>query len=175
VNLTKISRRALAFAIFIAVVVFAAGTFLTSGLERPKDADLVAQFAKHKAVFDELRQMLSADNSLRSIEKGGVSSMKERVLHSTLADTGISKERYDLYVAKLQQCGVSILIHDEDEFRFAVAGSGFASKGYRIAITYTESKPTPLLPTLDDFKKTTHSWEQAYRHIEGNWYVWIIW
>lgn len=78
-------------------------------------------------------------------------------------------------MAKLKKCGITNVVRDEDELRFIVAARGFAGKGYRIAITYTESKPTPLLPSLDDFKKTTHSWEQAYRHIEGNWYFWIIW
>jgi len=28
---------------------------------------------------------------------------------------------------------------------------------------------------LDHFKKTTREWEQAYRKIDENWYLWIIW
>jgi hypothetical protein len=174
-RLSRLKLVGIAFA-FLIVALFLVDHFSPfSFLARPKDAALVAQFTAHKAAFEELRQMLAKDANLKSVQDWGVSSTSRGFGSSSLTEAGISKDRYDSYMQKLERCRVSSVIRDNDGCRFLVAASGFASKGYRICIAYRESKPETMLASLDDFKKTTHDWQEAYRQIEGNWYLWIIW
>ena len=75
----------------------------------------------------------------------------------------------------LAEAGADQAIRDLQDIRFPVAGWGFASKGWRVAITYRDVPPTNSIESLDDFKKTRSGWEDAYRPITDGWYLWIIW
>jgi hypothetical protein len=146
--------------------------------ERPRDAALAAQFAAHKNAFEDLRKMLREDKQLAvAYRSGGVSSTNQVLGTCSLEEAGITTVRYEAYRAKLRECGAGSIIRDEDGCRFYIAGSGFASKGYRIAVSWRDSVPNPTIRirSLDDFRKTTNAWEVAYRPLEGHWYLWIIW
>lgn len=157
--------------VVVPIVFFGAPVF--KGLSRPNDRDLVAQFQKQKGQFQELVGIFKAHDKVRSIENSGVTSEPYR--NATLAEVGLSAANYARSIQLLKECGSAVAIRDEEEIRFAVAGFGWASKGYRIAITYRTSEPTPKIANLDDFRKSKSEWEQAYRKIEDNWYLWIIW
>jgi len=75
----------------------------------------------------------------------------------------------------LRDVGASGAIRDGHDLRFPVAAWGFASHGWRIAITYRDVPPTETVKSIDKFKKGYPEWAQAYRPIEDGWYIWIIW
>jgi hypothetical protein len=126
--------------------------------ERPTDAVLTQQYFSNRTAFAELRDLLVANPSL-------VDS----------SSTNASPQVWQRYTGLRQKTGVSRAYHDGGEYRFLIAGSGFASKGYRIAIVWRNTTPDRLIANLDDFRKTTHEWEHAYRRLEDGWYLWIIW
>jgi hypothetical protein len=146
---------------------------LASFSGKPSDEALVKQFREHRKEFELLREMMAKDSKIASVRDWGVSTNKWG--STPLEDAGIDEKRHTEYLGVLKRAGVKVAVRDEDEIRFAVAGSGFASKGYRIAVTYRETEPAPLLKSLDDFRKTKTESEHAYRKLDDRWYLWIIW
>ena len=143
-------------------------------MKRPTDTSLVQQFQKNRTTFEELKQMLLTDQHVDQVARWGVSNTNSPVAR-TAKEAGLSEDRYKRYLELLKRSGASAAIRDGHEIRFHVAGRGFASKGWRISITWTDAKPERIIASLDDFRKTTDKWEQAYRPLEHNWYLWIIW
>ncbi len=136
-------------------------TCLVPGPKMPTDAALAQQYYTNQAAFAELKEMLTTSTSVVGTGTND-------------ADVGAQKRlRCD---ELLRQTKVLKVIHDGPELRFLVAASGFASKGYRIAILWRDTKPDHIIANLDDFRKTTAGeWDQAYRPLGDNWYLWIIW
>ena len=131
------------------------------GPKMPTDAGLAQQYYTNQEAFAELKEILTTSASLQGAgTNGAVFASRERL-------------RYD---ELLRQTKVLKVIHDGPELKFLVAASGFASKGYRIAIVWRDSTPERIISNLNDFRKTTSGkWEQAYRPLGNNWYLWIIW
>jgi hypothetical protein len=162
------------FAIDIVTVATVAMLLLSSCARPPNDASLAQQFYANQTAFAELKQMLEVDSRLQQVAEFGVCTTNSLVA-TTPAVAGLSTERYQKYLSLLHQAGARGAIHDETEFRFLIAASGFASNGYRIALTWRATKPDHVIASLDDFRKTSSEWEQAYRPLGENWYLWIIW
>jgi hypothetical protein len=157
--------------IFLAVVGMAVGSRYGA---RPKDAALVQQFYEHRHTLEQIKRMLEKDAHLGVIAEYGVRPKNFPLGSSPPEEFGVSRERFDRYLNLLKTAGVLTVVRD-DEFRFFVAASGFASKGYRIAIVFRKTVPKELISNLDSFHKTTSEWEVAYRPIIDNWYLYIIW
>ena len=116
--------------------------------ERPTDAGLAQQYFTNRAAFAELRDLLVANPSLVDA-----------------SSTNASPLAWQRYTGLRCKTGVSKAYHEAGEYRFLVGGSGFASKGYRLAIVWRETAPDRVIASLDDFRKTTHEWEHAYRRL----------
>ncbi len=147
---------------------------LNLGSTRPTDASLFRQFKTNQVVFEKVKQMLKADEQIGGVAGDYVFRTNSLVANSC-AEVGISVERQKLYSDLLEQAGVRSVERDGNEVRFPVAKWGAFSHGWRIAVIWTDVEPKPLIANLDDFKKTTNKWEQAYRPLGNDWYLWIIW
>jgi hypothetical protein len=148
--------------------------FLVFGRSRPSDAELVQSFNQHRATYEELKRMFEADVQLDGVAPYGLRSTN-RVLWASPSEAGISKERFQVYLGLLDRAEAKVILKDEAGIWFATHASGFASKGYRIGVGWTEQVPSPLIASLDDFRKTTNRWEHAYRTLGDGWYLSIVW
>jgi hypothetical protein len=169
-----------ALAIFVALLIALLGFLfwrVSLGSKRPADASLVRLFDSNKAAFEEMKQMLQVDQQIGDVFNGGVRNTNHLVTTTSLAAVGISEDRYQRYLTLLKQTGAKSAGRDSDirELRFPVTRWGAFSHGWRIAIIWTDIEPKPLVANMDNFKKTTHEWEQAYRPLGNGWYLWIIW
>jgi hypothetical protein len=144
------------------------------GSTRPTDASLIHQFKTSQVVFEEVKQMLKTDEQIGGVAGDYVFRTNSLVANSC-AEAGISVERQKRYSDLLKQAGVRSVEREGNEIHFPVARWGAFSHGWRIAVIWTDVKPKPLIANLDDFKKTTNKWEQAYRPLGDGWYLWIIW
>ena len=121
--------------------------------------------------------MLQVDQQIGDVFNGGVRNTNHLVSTTSLAAVGISEDRYQKYLTLLKQTGAKSAGRDSDirELRFPLAQWGAFSHGWRIAIIWTGFEAKPTISSMDDFRKTTHEWEQAYRPLGDGWYLWIIW
>jgi len=126
--------------------------------------------------MDVMRQMLSADANVESVAGYGVTTDKSIVAKPPM-EVGMTDARYQEYMDKLQLAEASSAIHRDNEFKFGIGGRGFASHGWRLAFVHRDLPPDPeqVISSMDGFKPTGTEWRQGYRHLDGNWYAWIIW
>ena len=174
---TFVKALVMGLAVCIALLIILLGFLfwrVSLGSKRPTDASLVHQFKTNQVTFEEVKQMLKADGQIGGVAGDYVFRTNSLVANSC-ADVGISVERQKRYSDLLKQAGVRSVERDGNEISFPVARWGAFSHGWRIAVVWTDVKPTPLITNLDDFKKATNKWEQAYRPLGDNWYLWIIW
>lgn len=70
-----------------------------------------------------------------------------------------------------------ILLRESLNVIIPIQSSGwlYDSDGWVIAFERSNAKPENLLSNLDLFKKESDEWEDAYSHIEDNWYLKIVW
>ena len=150
--------------------------WILSGARPPTDQSVVDHFRRAKPYLEQLKRMLSDDPSVEGVADYGVITDKS-VIAEPPRKAGMTTERYQDYLKYLDLAGAKTAGHRDKEFKFGIAGWGFASRGWRLALVYRDSAPEPteIINTIDGFRPTGKEWRQGYRHLEGNWYVWIIW
>lgn len=124
----------------------------------PSDAALVDQFNRNRAAFLELNSML-------------VTNSPANPLKETMSVW--SMEHSHKYQALLRQAHIISVSHSGSEVRFQIAGPIVSGKGRRVAVTWTESEPDPLIGSVDDFRKLPGRPDHAYRALGNGWFLWI--
>ena len=150
------------------------GWFL-SGARPPSDESVVGQFRLAQHHLDNLRLMLNSDSEVESVSGNGVTTDKSIVAKPPV-EIGMAEGRFQQYLANLRLAKAISAIHKDREYRFMIEGSGFGSHGWRLSFVYRESpsNPAELIDSIDSFRPKGGKWRQGYRHLEGNWYAWII-
>jgi hypothetical protein len=154
------------------------GTFALIGLltgcsNPPNDMQMDELFRRNRQSFDELREMLGADSSMRVVRNDWVATLDGTEEHSRDQAKVIARTRWDEYRTKFRQLGLqggaTRATQGPCEFYFDKYGSGFAfssvSKGYASCA----SEPTPLVHDLDHDEiqpKTI-----TYRALLDKWYL----
>jgi hypothetical protein len=164
--------------LLVSVIVLAIAGFacLLVSPRLPSDQSAVEQFRLVKPHLEQLTQMLSDDPSVERVADYGVVTDKS-VIAVPPQKAGMTMERYQEFLKYLELAGAKSAAHRDNEFKFGIVGRGFASGGWRLAYVYRNSPPAPpeIIRTIDGFRPPGKGWEQGYRHLEGNWYIWIIW
>jgi len=146
----------------------------------PSDRSVVENFQRNKPVYEKLRSMMEEDSKIRSVDHFGV--VPENGFFSVSAsEAGLDETRFRQYVKMLKQAKISGVYRDENGLRFAIGGWGWGIHGWRLAIAYRPSPPEKMVFRRLDFDSANAlpvgetKWRQAYRPIEGPWYIWLIW
>lgn len=132
----------------------------------PSDQQMLANFRRHQATFNQLVQMTQADKGLTRVGDNWTTP-------DDPLSIGVTPSRINQYRKLFSVVGTKIGLGADTgsvEFYYYGYGSAISSdtdKGY----IYTKEAPTPLLPTLDGCHPSGENLTFAYRHIEGNWYL----
>jgi MFS family permease len=141
------------------------------GLTPPSDEKLLANFELHEATFNELIEMLKADQDLIRVD--------ENWTHPEHPETiGVSQARVSAYRKMLREARVPRGFQSEPfmyeiDFLYWIIGSAISSdttKGY----AYRKNPPIEILSSLDGHPldpKNSDETVKVYRHIRGNWYL----
>ena len=122
----------------------------------PNDAALVQQFNRNRAAFVELNAMLATNSP--------VDPLSETI-------SVWSMEHYQRYRALLRQARIVEVFRDGNEVRFQIAGPRATAKGRRIAVTWTENDPDPVIASVDAFRKEPGQTDHAYRALGEGWFL----
>jgi hypothetical protein len=156
------------------ILAFVLLVFLT--LPRPpKEKDLLQNFYRNRAAFEQLRDMLQADNNLRGVADWGVDTRKPFFIGHPSAAI-MPTERYRRYVALLQQVGGLVAFRSEGEPAdpgVCVWGWGWGSHTRHINISWMDEAPTNQVTSLDDCRAPHRYGDRQYfyRHIDEHWYL----
>ncbi len=132
----------------------------------PSDQQMLANFHQHRTTFNQLVRMAQADKGLTRI--GDDWTIPDDPLSVGATPSRIAQYRKLFGVAGT----TSGFGADAESVEFYYWGHGSAissdtDKGY----IYAKKPPTPILPSLEGCHPNGENLTFAYRHIEGNWYL----
>jgi hypothetical protein len=142
----------------------------------PQDAKLIARFYAHHAAYERLREMIQADDLLRSVGTSGITTTNS---WDTLRprQANFPEERYHEYVALLKEVGGYFAVRRAGEpanLEIRLWMWGFAGTAHNISICWEPQVPTNQVSNLAGHvgrRSPDGRRETAYKHIEGNWYL----
>jgi len=134
----------------------------------PSDNQLLSNFARHRSAFEQLARMVQTDKGLQWVDVDWASP-------SNTSTVGVSPARLAEYRSLLRRAGVpkGFQVGDtpnEIDFYSWVTGSVLSDdtfKGY----AYCAKPPVHRLRSLDNYQPGSENVEIAYRHIQGQWYL----
>jgi hypothetical protein len=139
----------------------------------PKEASLLQNFNKHRATFEQLRDMLIVDTNLSRVGRWGVQTRKPLFLGWPL-DEDFPKDRFNKYLALLKEAGAKGAARGEGEPAdpsILVWVWGWAGTTRHIGVCWLNESPTNQVATLDGYIGPSKD-SVAFRHIDSNWYFW---
>jgi adenine C2-methylase RlmN of 23S rRNA A2503 and tRNA A37 len=137
--------------------------FLTACSQVPTDSTMIENFNEHKAAFKNLVKMIKHDKGVNSIS---IDTYDKNDIKN------ISGKRLNKYQRILQNIGASSIKIDS-EHKYIILGY-YGSKTIKKYVYTEDFKPHPIFKSLDkgiNDKLKKEKQHQAYRHIEGNWYI----
>jgi hypothetical protein len=141
----------------------------------PKEAVLLQTFYAHRSSFEQLRDMLQADEGLHRLADWGVQT-KDGIFKPPAGNFPV--DRYNKYLALLKDAhaiGAARGGSAHPEPNVLLWASGFGGDTTHVGICWTEGPPSRQVSSFDSYYRDhksngTNGW--VYRHIDSNWYLW---
>jgi hypothetical protein len=159
--------------VFIFLVVVMGGCVFCFAPRPPKEAKLIQNFNEHRAAFEQLRDMLQADEHLRRVASWGVETTKPFFLGYP-SERNFPTDRFNQYLAMLKQVNGKMAGRDEGEHPnpwIVVWAWGWAGDIKHIGICWMDQAPTNQITTLDSYRGRGPDRQAAYKRIDENWYL----
>lgn len=166
------------FFLILLPFVLIGGFFFFLGYTRkpPKEAQLLQNFNEHRAAFEQLRDLLLADEQLSRVAPWGVDISKPFFLGFP-SEQNFPMVRFKRYLALLKETGGKVAFRHEGQHpdpSIIVWAWGWAGTSRHISICWLDQAPTNQIPTLDGYfdKSVYPNRQTAYKHIDSNWWFW---
>ena len=152
--------------------------------EHPKDEHLIQNFQAHKSEFNQLVQMFLEDESLGrvSIDFTRTSNFFEKCEGPNSwngKEIEVSQERLADYRKLFNALKLSAGIEgycEKDRILFYASTKGLSVTGSTKGYAYLKNAPKnseTLVDNLDNYWSPDKKSFTAYRHVEGNWYLYF--
>jgi len=132
---------------------------------------MIQNFNEHRAAFEQLRDMLKADEHLRRVANWGVETTKPLFLGYPSAGN-FPIDRFNQYLALLKQVNGKMAFRDEENHpdpSIMVWSWGWAGDTQHISICWMDQAPTNQINTLDGYRSQGPDRQAAYKHIDEKW------
>lgn len=130
------------------------------------DDELIRKFQTHRAMFEQLRQMIAADPKLQRVGYDWTMPKDPQKI-------GVSPERIQEYRKLLDQAGCHRgFVVRSNSIYFYSAAQGIVTSSRDQGFYYSEATPRPIVANTLKYRPggAVDSWK-AFRHIDGNWYI----
>ena len=144
----------------LVIVLLFAGCIYFLTPKRPKEAALIQNFNEHRAVFEQLRDMLEADTNLSRVASWGVET-RNPSFHGYPAETNFPTKRFLQYLALLDQANGQMGIRSSGNH--AVVGVGLWASGFAGSTRYIWIYWLDAIPT--------DRGDLMFKQIDRNWYL----
>ena len=140
------------------------------GSNHPKDERLIEDLRNNRAEFERLLAMFRADEKLYRVARDFT-----RPENAQAADVdGERLAEYRMLLGKLRLHGGIEGYAPKDVIWFHASTKGLGVSGSSKGYAYLERPPELLVRDLDHYERTKGGRSfSAYRHIEGNWYLYL--
>ena len=149
--------------------------------EHPKDEQLIQNYQSHKVEFNQLLQMFQEDKSLGrvALDFTRTSNFFEKCKESNSwngKEIEVGSERLFEYRKLFNSLGLSAGIEgycEKDIIEFIASTRGLSVTGSSKGYAYLQKPPKTLVDNLDNYWSEDKKSFTAYRHVEGNWYLYF--
>jgi hypothetical protein len=132
-----------------------------------KDTVMIENFHKHRAEFKKMVEMIKTDTGLERVDW-------DCTRPENLSSIGIAPERIAQYRELFKKAGVPRgFCYRGYGIEFIAGAWGLCTSSISKGYFYTEYKPPQLVENLDEYRSQDSKSFPAYRHIEGNWYLYF--
>jgi hypothetical protein len=140
----------------------------------PRERSLLETFHQHRHRYERLAVLMRADPTLHGVIR------RSRSVHrgdGWFQDVAPADTSYDEYFRLLEEARAARVDRRRRDPGVCIAlwGWGWAGEGRRLAVCSLECPPNRQVASLDEFHRSPMPHEPAYRHIEGDWYLWADW
>ncbi len=158
---------ALAAAPFVLGALILVWVWTSGDIPHRADAELIDNFRAHRAEFDRLLGMVHADEKLLRVDVDWTSPENPQ-------EAGVSPERVEEYRRMFRKLGVRRGFNafgGRDYVEFMTSAKGLSIGGSAKGYAYSTRRPELIVDDLDRHRARQTSSFTAYRHIEGDWYL----
>ena len=162
-------RRRRSLLAVVGVALLFGGCFSSLSKKHPTDDELLKNFQTHKVEFDRLLKMFLADKELGRVAPDFTRPEDPRTV-------GVSPERLGEYRKLLNTLGLSNGIEgykEKDLVYFHSSAQGLAVSGSGKGYAFAVIRPALVVDNLDNYWSKDSRSFTAFRHIEGNWYLYF--
>lgn len=134
------------------------------------DAEMLARFQMKKPEFERLRSMIASDSKLERVDDNWTSPKNPSTI-------GVSSERVAEYRRLFLDIdtprGIEAYDPARKSFLLIVSTQGLSVSGSAKGYLWSLTPPEPLFSELDSSLASPSRHFFGYRHIEGNWYLYL--
>ncbi len=181
---TRGKDKYLYFAAILLPLTFAIGCDLFSqNTPHPSDLDLIKNFEKYEAEFNELIKMSNEDSKVIRIAHDFTRLENNWAWPRPESELGFSRQRWDQYRSLFEKLGLDSGLSRETDSDGAVVyltafSKGMVNRGSSKGYAYSEKELSPLFNSLDQNpiepqKRNKH--DVVYRKIKEHWYLSYDW
>jgi hypothetical protein len=162
------------FALFVvALCGFSALAFFN--LVPPKEQKLIANFNAHRADYEGLRDMISAEEGVNAVYADRGVTTRDSPLPRQPSEVNFPMSRYDEYVGLLKAVGSDAVFRVEGNRPERVCvgawAAGWAGDTRHIWVCWVDAEPANRTANLDDYYRSPTRPRNVFRHVDENWYL----
>jgi hypothetical protein len=175
----RISLRRIAILLLSSMVaLFCLLVFVLGYSKPPSERKLMDSFYAHRAAYERLRDMLQEDEQLFRLASWGVETTNSGP-HHVQPGGDFPVDRYEQYLALLNQTGGRWVSRDRGKnpeiVWIGMWSTGGMGDARHVEICWTSHAPQNQFDSLDNYYRNPARKRDAFRHIEGNWYLHADW
>ena len=163
--------------VLVAAIAVFAGACSPGSL--PSDATLEREFAAHRSTFERLATMAEEDRRVVRIAPDFTWLEDNLAWPRPDSKLGFSVERWNQYRQIFRELSLDVGTNrrmDKPGVLFLIASAkglvtGGSDKGY----AFSQKPPGPLHESLDSFPQGSTSGAPSFKHLDGNWYLYLQW
>ena len=152
------------FGVFVFYLLNSWGPSFGSEQDHEPDDVMIKNFVEHRAQFEELRSMLVHDGSISRIDENWTDP-------ADLQQNVVADYRRRFKELKIPR-GVSVTLGGR-RIVFIASAPGWVAAGSTKAYVYMEERPDEVETDLDHYLVDRTRVVEAFRRIDGNWYLYF--
>ena len=166
------------FFIGSAVLLCAIEVYIFLSMKPPRENRIIADFQLHRSAYERLRSMLLEDYQVSEISIAGIETPSS-LLKRQPSEVNLPVSRYNEYVTLLNKIGRgSVFRMKEKESNLVcvvVWGAGWAGDTRHMWICWADRPPSNEVSSLDNYYEDPQRRRNAFRRIDGGWYLRADW
>ena len=161
-------RSQLILTLMCALAAFSLGGCLF-GSEHSTDEQMISNFQEHRSEFEQLLEMIRSDKGLLRVDDTWTLPEDPQTI-------GVSRDRINEYRNMFYRVGVPrgfSAPESRESIELIATTKGLSVTGSAKGYAWLASRPVVVVDDLDTYWSKDGKSFRAFRHIEGNWYLWF--